>query len=38
MKLFNELFYENDLICKTEPKIKNTYIGHNVYLLIIRFY
>ena len=30
MKMYNELFYENDLISQTKEEIKNTMIGSNV--------
>jgi hypothetical protein len=30
MKMYNELFYENDLISQTKEEIKNTMIGSDV--------
>jgi len=30
--MYNELFYENDLVTKTKPEIKDTMLGHEMLL------
>ena len=35
--MYNELFYENDLVTKTKPEIKDTMLGHEVFRYIFLF-